>query len=168
MSRTLLAALALVAAPALPASAADLEFKEYAPKEGGFKVQFPGEPKASETKQAKGPTVYSVTSQPKPGHVYTITYLDLPAEIPANMVKETLPKFAAGIKGKAVSEKEVTLGKEKLPGRDAVYEMTGAHIRHYMILDGKRLYQVIVGGPAKEDVESADADKFIKSFQVVK
>lgn len=37
-----------------------------------------------------------------------------------------------------------------------------------MILDGKRIYQVIVGGPTKEDVTSKAADKFVDSFQVTK
>ena len=163
----LLAGAAVLALAAFTARADDAtEFKEYVSKEGKYKTQFPGKATATETKAKDGSSVYTVTSQPKVGQVYTITYLDLPTEIPADQVKKTLPLFAAGIKGKALSEKEVTLGK--LPGREAIYDMGNAHIRHFMVLDGKRLYQVIVGGPAKDDVTSKDADKFIKSFEVTK
>ncbi len=164
-----LAALCLVAAPLLTAFAADEPVAtEFVSKEGKFKATFPTKPETTEAKPKGGFAVTTTTAIPKPGQVFTVTYFDLPIDIPADKAKETLVALAGGIKGKTLSDKEVAVGKDKLPGRDAVYELPNAHIRQLMILDGKRIYQVIVGGPTKEDVTSKAADKFVDSFQVTK
>jgi hypothetical protein len=166
-----IATLCLVAAPTLAVIHAEdqPEVKEFVSKDGKYKATFPGKVETKEsTAKEGGATIYNATALPKPGKLFSVVYFDLPVEIPADKVKETLPMFLAGIKGKSLSDKEVTIGKDKLPGREAVYEMKGAHIRMLILLDGKRVYQVMVGGPTKEDVATKEADSFIKSFEITK
>lgn len=169
MSIRILAALALAAGLGLTALAAyeKVEAKEFASKDGKFKATFPGPVKTTETK-AGGTALHTATAQPKPEVVYQVVYFDIPFEVPADKAQETLKQFASALKGMTLSEKDVKLGKEKLPAREAVYELTGAHLRQLMVLDGKRVYQVSVGGPKKEDVTSKAADQFVGSFRVTK
>lgn len=169
MSRFLLA-LALLSTVALTGRTDDKpETKEFASKEGRFKATFPSKTSESTTEaKGSGLAIVTVSSQPKPGSVFNVVYFDLPSEIPADQAKATLPKLASGIKGKELSVKDLELGKEKVPGRDAVYEVGKTHIRNVIFLDGKRVYQVLVGGVTKDEVTSKEADKFIESFRIVK
>ncbi len=163
------AALGLLLASFIPLLAADPEPKEFASKEGKYKATFPAKVETKETKGKDGKlTTYAATAQPKPGSVYTVSYFDFDKDIPEKLSKDFLAAIAGGIKGKAVSDKEVTFGKDKLPAREAVYELPKVFLRQLIILDGRRVYQVIVAGPNQDTVTSKDADKFVESFQITK
>ena len=84
------------------------------------------------------------------------------------MTKEVLNTIVRGIKGKSITDKEVAFGKNKLPAREALYELPMVHIRQLIILDGQRVYQIIVAGATKDEVISKDADKFFSSFHITK
>ncbi|MDB5306344.1 MAG: hypothetical protein JWO38_546 [Gemmataceae bacterium] len=161
----LLAGLGLAPLPA--ADAPKGEAREFVSKDGKYRTKFPGEPKSTET-TAGGMTIHTTMLAPRSGEALTVVYFDLLVEIPAGQAKEMLKKFGAGIKGKVESEKDVSLGKDKLPGREVVYSLDKAVIRQLMVLDGKRVYQVLVGGPTRESVTSKEADAFVGSFEVTK
>lgn len=165
----LLSALSAVVLCALVGHAADpLEFKEFASKGGKFKVLMPGKVETSESKKGDI-TTFAATAKPAAGKVFTVTYFDVKFDIPAAKSQEMLKLFGAGVKGKQVSDKEKTLGKNKLPARETVYEADqGVFIRSLLVLDGQRIYHIIYGAPNKDEVTSKDADKFFESFEVVK
>lgn len=96
-----LAALCLVAAPLLTAFAADEPVAtEFVSKEGKFKATFPTKPETTEAKPKGGFAVTTTTAIPKPGSVFTVTYFDLPIDIPADKAKETLVALAGGSRAK--------------------------------------------------------------------
>lgn len=162
-------ALGLFALGFLPVLAADAEPEEFTSKAGKYKATFPAKVETKETpKKDKQFATYTATAQPKLGHVFTITYFDFDIDIPANMQKEFIAAISSGVKGKVVTDKETTFGKDKLPARETLYELPKVFLRQLIILDGRRVYQVIVAAATKADVTSKEADKFIKSFQIVK
>ena len=161
--------LGAVALFALAGRAADpLEFKELASKEGRYKVLMPGKPELSEKKN-KDLVIYSATLKLPPNKFLSVSYFDLPTEIPATQAQGTLKLLTAGVKGKEIKTEEKALGKAKLPAREAIFEAEkGVHVRNFLVLDGKRVYQLVLAGPSKDEVTSKDADKFFDSFEVVK
>lgn len=166
---TRLLALPLVLVLTVPALAEDKPWKEFTSKEAGFTVLFPGKPKLSKQEVA-GTTVlqYSVETD---GASYAVAYAELPAKAPE--IKKVLDGARDGAvrntKGKLVSESEITLGKDKHPGREILVEVAeNVFLRQrFFLVDGQKMPQVIVAGK-KEVVSSKDADRFLDSFKLDK
>lgn len=170
--RRLVGALGVVAVLALAAPAADpLAFTEFESKDGKYKVLLPGKPETAEKKVGKL-TVHSASVRlalGKESQVFTVSHFDLDVALPAAQAQAALKAFAGGVKGKALSDEEKTLGKAKLPARDSVFVTDkGVHVRNFLALDGQRVYHLVVAAPTKDAVTSKDANKFIESFEVVK
>ena len=72
-----------------------------------------------------------------------------------------------GPDGKVLTDKEIVVGVEKLPGRDLVIEKPAFFIRNRVVIAGNRLYQVMVQG-SKEFVTSKEVDRFFDAFEVTK
>jgi hypothetical protein len=71
-------------------------------------------------------------------------------------------------RGKPVSDKETTVGPDKVPARDVTVDTPeGPRVRTLLVVANSRLYQVTVTG-SNEFVAGPKADEFRKSFELVK
>jgi len=150
-----------------------VEFQQFASSAGKYKVQFPGPVKTDtvEVKTAAGAQNLTLDSVSLPGEtLFVVSFIDVPPETAMNPSGPRLDKIrdaSKGDDGKLLSEKDVTVGPEKYPGRDVVIEKAGVVIRTRIVLADKRLYQVMVQG-TKDIVVSANANRFFDSFEVTK
>ena len=158
------------------AAAADdpkVEFQQYASAAGRYKVLFPGAvaTETVEVKTAAGAQSLTLDSVSLPGEtLFVVSYIDTPAEAanaPAAARLDKIRDAAKGADGKVLSEKDLTVGLEKLPARDVVIEKPGAVIRSRIVLGDRRLYQVMIQG-SRQLVTSPTADRFLDSFEVTK
>src|SRR5262245_22674769 len=96
-------------------------------------------------------------------------YAELPAaakNVPAKAILDGAEAGAAAKgKGKLLSTKEITLGKDKHPGRELLLEKDMNKIKTRIILAHNRIYTVIVGGKG-DFATGKDADKFLDSFEL--
>ena len=157
--------------PALQEEKKTSDWKEFASKEGRFKVLMPSEPthRENETESDFGKGTLIMETVEHSGGMFGANYCDYPAEIkkhsPDRVLDSSRDGCVANLDGKLVSEKKIKLGEH--PGRDIQVEVDGKHIfRARVYLVGQRLYQVVVFGP-KELATSKDAEKFLKSFELV-
>jgi hypothetical protein len=169
-----IALLALAAALGTTALAADKpEYKQFASSEGRYKVLFPGGVK-SETQELKtdlGTLKLTIDSvELDDDVVFCVTFIDYPEELTKTDPPKRLDKIRDGSKGadgKVLSEKDVTVGPEKHPGREVLIQKPDVVIRNRIVLAGTRMYQVMIEG-SKAFVTSPDADRFFDSFQVTR
>jgi hypothetical protein len=172
MIRSLLALLFLAAAGSLVA-AEPLEYKPYASSEGRFKTIFPGAVKTEVTDVKAGETTLKLTLdsvEVSDNVLFVVSYIDVPddvAKTPAAMRLDKVRDGNKGTDGKVLEDKEITVGTEKLPGRDLLIEKPNFVLRNRAIISGNRLYQVMVQG-SKEFVMSNDVDRFFEAFEVTK
>src|SRR5205823_3948450 len=102
---------------------ADSDWKEFSSKEGNYKIQFPGNPKARDQKTAVG-TMKAQTYEEKNG-AYIVGYFDIPGVGRENAAKiqQRLDGARDGslrnIQATLTSEKKILLDK-KHPGRDII------------------------------------------------
>ena len=152
---------------------AKIDFQQFASSDGKYKVQFPGPVKTQtiEVKTPSGAQNLTLDSVSFPGDtVFMVSYIDTPPEAAKNPSGPRLDKIrdaSKGEDGKVLSEKDMSVGTEKYPGRDVVIEKAGVVIRTRIVLADKRLYQVMVQS-TKEFVTSPTANKFFDSFDVTK
>ena len=85
---------------------------------------------------------------------------------PAKVLKGAAEGIAK--QGKPVSDKETTVGPDKIPARDVVADTPeGYRVRTLLVVANSRLYQVTVTG-SNEFVAGPKADEFRKSFELLK
>jgi hypothetical protein len=167
-----IAPLFLVAGVALTSAADAPEWKEFASREGRFKILLPAAPKTydldTESDFGKGVLHMNVSHSGK--SLYGANYSDFPAEIKKASLKEIYNSSrdgaVANLKGKLVSEKDIKLGK--YPGREVRIDVAGGKqlFRARIYLVEQRLYQVVVLG-TPEIATSKETDKFMDSFHLV-
>lgn len=165
---------ALLVALLLPAATAARADERYTPRDGGFAVRFPGEPKES-TQKAKSPLgelkVFTATYATSDGNVYLVSHTDFPtgAVKPADrgVLFDGARDAIKGKDGKLLSEKAVEVGADKLPGRAVEIESGKQRMRFRFVLRDDRLYQVAVVGTAAF-AAGKDADRFLDSFELTK
>lgn len=149
------------------------EFKAYASSTGRYKILFPGAVKTTTTTVPSGKNELTLTIDTvelRAGTSFLVTFIDAPDEVAKNPAGPRLDKIRdanKGADGKVLSDKEVSVGGEKYPGRDVLIEKRENCLRNRIVIAGNRLYQVMVQGP-KDVVTSASADKFLDSFEVTK
>jgi hypothetical protein len=159
---------------ALGTTAAQVEFKQFASKDGRYKVLFPG-PVTTEIEEIEsGKDTLKVTIDSvelRGGTAFMVTYVDAPADVakmPAGPRMDKVRDANKGEKGKVLEEKDLMLGSEKHPARDVLIQTPEGFMRNRIVIAGARLYQVMVRDEKKEIVTSASADKFLTSFEVTK
>ncbi len=145
------------------------EWKEFASKEGRFKVLMPGTPKQdkAETESDFGKGVLHMNTVQAGKTMYGANYCDFPAEIKKTPLKQVFDSSrdgaVANLEGKLASEKDIKLGE--YPGREILIDLAGGkrlfRVRVYLV--DQRLYQVVVFG-TKEAATAKEADKFLDSF----
>ncbi len=156
---------------AAPALAED----KYKSPEGQFSVAFPGKPTEStqEVKTPIGPLTMHIIGYEKKNELgMMIAYNDYPAAVANEKPQAVLVRTRDGTKGpdgKVLEDKEITLGKDAVPGRAYTLVKGDDHfLRIRTYLKGPRLYQIIVSGSKKETVMSKEAEQFLDSFEISK
>ena len=147
------------------------QWKEFAPKEGRFKVLMPGTPKQdmAEAESDFGKGVLHMNTVQAVKTMYGANYCDFPSEIKKVPLKQVFDSSrdgaVANLKGKLASEMDIKL--DKYLGREIQIDVQGGKqlFRARVYLVDQRLYQVVVFG-TKEAATSKAADKFLDSFQV--
>lgn len=163
--RTRLLVSALAVALIGAAGVAQEDAKEFKPAKGGFSVMMPGTPKSQES---DGVVIYTLQKDPL---IFVVGYGDYDP----NLVKQKgadavlnadRDSFVKSVSGKIESQKKETL--EGNPGLNVrITTPNGAHFLLREFLVGKRLFQVVTGGP-KSAVDSEPSKRFHASFKLVK
>jgi hypothetical protein len=99
---------------------------------------------------------------------YMVSYIDLPNGGKAIDPQKLLRDVGHGSMDKddkIIRDDEITLDKNKVPGRDLLIDKGKFHYRARVFLKDLRQYQVIVVG-WPDAVKSKDADKFLDSFEI--
>ena len=146
------------------------ELQTFTSIEGKFTAVMPGKPKmqiqdvdspSGKLKTHLGFVIVSLDL------VYMISYVDLPAsvaqEYPQVVLKRSRDGVLSKLNGKLITDSEIQLGKEKIPGRAILLEFPKGSYRTRLFLVDARLYQVVAIGSRKA-VTSPDADKYLKSL----
>jgi hypothetical protein len=154
---------------------AEDKWETYSSKGGKYSVSLPGKPTESDKPidSAAGEiTIHMALLSPNNDLAYLVTYNDYPDAALAGTDKEgmldgvrdgNLKSFG----GKVASEKKMTIGKDKFPGREILLEKAGETTvyRARMYLVNNRLYQVVIVA-SKDVATSKDTDKYLESFKV--
>ncbi len=147
-----------------------LELKEYASKQGKYKVLLPGKVE-TKTEKEDGMTLTTATAEAGKGRAFTVGYSDLPGKITAEKAKAMLKDMTKPLKDKGVKvsyDKALTVGPDKLPASEYLIEFpAGTFTRQRTVIAGSRMYTLNAAGP-KEFVTSKVADKVFESFEVTK
>jgi hypothetical protein len=148
------------------------EWKEFASKDGRFKVLMPGTPKQeqAETESDFGKGILHMNALQEGKTMYGANYCDFPAEIKKVPLKKLFDASrdgaVANLEGKRAGEKDIKLGE--YPGREILIDVAGGKrlFRARVYLVDQRLYQVVVFG-TRQAATSKEADRFLDSFKLV-
>jgi hypothetical protein len=169
--------LALIAGLTLTVAArAEDKWDTYTSKDGKYSVLLPGKPeKETEQKfESNGVelTMHMAMIAPSNDLVYLVAYNDYPEAAIAGADKDSMldgvrDGDAKTFGGKVASEKKITLGKEKYPGREILIEKPdeGRVYRSRAYIAGNRLYQVVIIA-TKDVATNKDTDKYLESFKL--
>lgn len=159
-------------APARPQQvAAFAPWRDLESKRGGFRAQFPGEPREGrKTIRTDIGEVVSTRYTITDGNnvTYDILYNDYPKAGVAKIAPQKLLEGArdgllSQTKGRLDVDKRITLGN--IPGREGeIATKEGTRYRFRLLWAGNRMYQVLVitrGRPGP------DAQRFLDSFQIL-
>ena len=154
-------------------AAEPLDYKVYASAAGRYKGLFPGAVKTETTDVKAGDKTLKLTLDSVEigdGDLFLVSYIDAPDDVAKTPAGPRLDKVRDGNKGedgKIITDKEISVGVEKHPGRDLLIEKPNLFLRNRAVIAGNRLYQVMVQG-SKEFVTSKEVDRFFESFEVTK
>ena len=152
--------------------AADEKWQTFTSKQGHFSVALPGKP-TEKTEQVAAPggkkkELHTLTLAVAADQIYHLNYNDYPKEV----IKEDKNKEAAfdtlrkALGGKVLSEKKITVGKNKSPGRELLLELTSKNFyRARVFFIDNRLFQVVAMG-SEEFARGKNADRYLDSFKV--
>jgi len=156
----------------LPAFAFAEKPAPYESAEGNYRIAFPKAPNISSRKLATPAGQVPVTTARVDVHkdlILSVTVTIYPDSFTEVTPAKLFDAVRDGMKspdGTVKSEKEITFGDAKHPGRDIVIEAGKNTIRTRLILVDHRLYQIMLTG-SKERIADAEAE-FLKSFELVK
>ncbi|AWM38156.1 hypothetical protein GobsT_37430 [Gemmata obscuriglobus] len=141
--------------------------EKYTSKEGQFAIAFPKGAEAKTHKNEKGRASLDAVLVESQGTLHGVAYGEVPAAELKNLgtfydsVESGLVKRTGA---KVTERKEVTFGPDKLPARDLLTERDGVHGRLVLVVNGTRIYAIMVRG-SKEFVSSTEAAAFVASFE---
>jgi hypothetical protein len=154
---------------------AEDKWEIYNSKDGKYSILFPGKPAESDQKfESNGVELkqYLATVVVNNDLLYLVAYNDFPEAAIAGADKDAL---LDGVRdgdvkvfgGKLASEKKITLGKEKYPGREILLEKPDETrvYRSRAYFAGNRLYQVVIIA-AKDAATNKETDKYFDSFKL--
>lgn len=172
--RLLAALVALIALSA--ATAQDAKPYELKSKDGKFTVVFPAKPAESSQKvPLKGTDKEIVVTnnvvEVGKSAAYIVAYNDYPAGVLGADGKKALEGVRDGNMGansKLLEDKSGTYGDAKLPMREFTFTKMNLFFRNKLILDGNRLYQIMVVSDNEKELTSETAKKYYESFALTK
>jgi hypothetical protein len=140
---------------------------------GKYSAVLPGKPKES-TQEVDTPagklTMYVAAFEVKKDLGLLVIHHDYPEAIVKDKPQSVLGRVrdgSMGQDGKLLEDKEIDLNG--VPGREYLLSKGDDHFyRARIFLDGPRLYQVVVSGAKKDDVNLPFASKFLESFTISK
>jgi hypothetical protein len=149
--------------------------EEFVSKEGGFSVSFPSQPNedAKEVDSAAGKVLKHTVSVEKRGNVYTIMYVDYPAEYINKKGIEGLldgarDSFTKSETRKLKGESKISIGTHA--GRDLDLDVDMAHTdlswKLRLCVVENRFFTVSALG-LKDEESLKELDSFIKSFKLI-
>jgi hypothetical protein len=156
-------------------SNADDKF-ELKSKDGRFTVTFPSKPmettqevplKGSDEKIKVTNHVVEVDKK----SAYIVAFNDYPAGVLAPNAQDVLKGVRdgnMGPEGKLGEEKTGTFGADKLPMREFTFTKNDLHFRNKLILDGTRLYQVMIVADSEKALTNDMAKAYYDSFSITK
>jgi hypothetical protein len=157
----------------LPAAAAFAQKPApYESPDGSFRVAFPKEPTVQSRKLATPAGQVPVTTTRIEAHkelvlsVTVTTYPDSFADVTPAKLFDAVRDGMKSADGTVKSEKEISFGAAKHPGRDVVIDAGKTTIHARLILVDHRLYQVMLTG--SKDRVAASEGEFLKSFELLK
>lgn len=152
-------------------SAAAADDKKYESKDGKFAIAFPAGKEVKTQTQEQGGVKLQIAGVEEKDKARMVMFFDLPAQAKDAPVKTLMDAMQKGALdksgGKLVKATETTFGAGKLPARDLMMEKDGNKIRTLLVLDGVRVYMVLVGGP-KDFATEKEAAAFVESFELKK
>lgn len=146
---------------------------DYASKDGRYSVTFPGTPKEEKSKvEVGGSDVIIVRQGVDLGDVYyTVAYNDYKPGVLDPDPKKVLEGVRNGNIGEGQllteDEKRTTFGPKKLPMREFTFVKDKLYFRNLIILDGDRLYQVMIVATSEKALTTPEAKKMYESFKLV-
>jgi len=172
--RSIAAVVALFAFSA--AAAQDAKPFELKSKDGKFTVTFPGKPMETTQKvPLKGTDKQIVVTnnvvEVGKSAAYIVAYNDYPSGVLAADGKKVLEGVRDGNMGKdaeIVEDKAGTFGDAKLPMREFTFTKNKLHFRNKLILDGNRLYQIMIVADNEKALTGDMAKKYYDSFSLAK
>jgi hypothetical protein len=150
--------------------------EKFISREGKYLALLPKSPQTKTTSAttAAGPVkVVSTGAELGMAH-FSVVYCDYPAEKITNpdpqvKLDGARKGLVTNTKGTLVSEKKLTFGKAKFPGREMVLVSTEGKywLRTRIYLAGNRLYQTIAVGASEQEIKSKIAETFLDSFTLL-
>ena len=154
---------------------AEDKWETFTSKAGKYSILLPAKPTEAEQKfDSNGVelTMHTAIVAPNNDLVYLVAYNEYPEAAIAGADKEAL---LDGVRegdvktfgGKLASEKKITLGKEKNPGREILLEKPDESrvYRSRAYFAGNRLYQIVIIA-AKDVATNKETDKYFDSFKL--
>jgi hypothetical protein len=147
-------------------------WREFVSKDGGFRVEFPGTPIASDAEVATpfGTAKIHLQSVPAIKVVYGAHYLDYPQSTKKlsaqKLIDAARDEAKAGFGGKILEEN--SLARNDVEGREVMFDVPTlqAVCRVQYFVRGGRLYQVAATGP-RDMVTTNFSQRFFKSWALV-
>jgi hypothetical protein len=171
MLRLLICGMLVVCAGGLVRAQDDDEPMKYTSKEGKFAIMFPAGSKVKKQKQDASGIEVNIYMVDKGDQAYAVMTMLLPEgaeDLPPKTLLDGGQKGAVEKSGaKLLKAKDMSFGPKKLPGREVLVEKDGNQLRAYLIIDGRRVYMVLVGGP-DEFASGKEATAFLKSFEITR
>ena len=141
--------------------------------EGKFKIEFPKDAKVTtDSKKTKdGVEMHTVTADIGGGKVCVVLYVEIPAlaMVKASVFFDSTQNAAGKNKGEKIEDaKDITVGKDKLLGREFVVVSAGGRkIKTRMVVAGTRAYTITISDLKDYATTDAATDIF-NSFDVTK
>lgn len=147
----------------------------YQSAEGRFKVQMPGgTAQVKDQTGRNGVRTKAFAAEDRSGG-FVVVYYDSPVPIPKDgpllqqMLQAEAQGIYSGLGGTATNSKSITLttGQQGLEYQANITKPRAGKVRGRTIIDGTRVYNIMAVGAASK-VDSADASKFLDSFEITK
>lgn len=158
------------------AVADDVKVFELKSEKGRFTAKFPSKPTESKQEVPLAGTdkkilVVNNVVEVGTSAAYIVAYNDYPEGVLAPKAQDVLAGVRdgnMGAEGKLVEEKTGTFGDDKLPMREFTFTKGKLHFRNKLVLDGTRLYQVMIVADNEKALTAASAKAFYDSFSLAK
>jgi len=142
---------------------------------GRYSVAFPDTPKAQTSEVPlmgtdKKITVHNQVVEVGKTAALIVAFNDYPVGVLSPDAQDTLQGVRDGNmapNGKLLEESKGTFGPKKLPMREITFTKGNIHFRSRIILDGTRLYQVMIVAEDAKTLTNDAAKKYLDSFKIL-